>query len=251
MTWPRVKGKSPNASNSSHFDEGIVLASLTTSCQSEFMTDNTDIAALGAALANPARAQILCVLMEGRAYTNKELASHAGITPQTATAHLQHLEVAGLTQSQRSGRCIYHVIATEKIAEFLESVGNLSAAQGPQTRAPEHLRYARSCYSHLAGSLGVSVAEALLADARIVCTGENWWLSDAGKDWVKGLGLTPLALKPCLDWSERRPHLAGPFANALLRWMFEHGVVSRHASGRGLIVQDHKKLVVAGLLIAA
>jgi DNA-binding transcriptional ArsR family regulator len=213
------------------------------------MSGITHMAALGAALASPARAQILCVLMEGRAYTNKELASHAGITAQTATVHLQHLQGAGLTSSLRSGRCIYHRIASEQVAQFLESAALLAPDPILSTRASKHLRSARSCYSHLAGHLGVSVADALRADGRVVGQDEHWKLSESGKAWAQEIGLAPKPLKPCLDWTERRAHLAGPFANALMSWMFDQGIITRHGSGRGLILQDTAKLKAAGITV--
>lgn len=211
------------------------------------MSETLQIATLGAALANPARAQILCVLMEGRAYTNKELASHAQIEPQTATVHLQHLERAGLTTYIRSGRCIYHRIASEEVASFLETASHLGPSTKIKTEAPTDLQLARSCYSHLAGHFGVGVAQALRDDNRVVGDATHWQLSEIGNAWATGIGLKPKLLKPCLDWSERRPHLAGPFANDLMAWMFRQNIVARHGSGRGLVLKDMDKLHAAGI----
>lgn len=205
-----------------------------------------DMASIGAALCAPARADILCVLMEGRAFPNKELASHVGVTPQTVTGHLDKLQAAGLTSALRSGRHIYHRIASEDVAAFLEHAANMAPA-GPIKRSlPKELCAARCCYSHLAGQLGVALAEALRADGRI--TGEEaWHLSAKGQAWARGLGLKPAPLKPCLDWTERRFHIAGPFAGALMRYLLDSGALRRASSGRGLDILDWSLLENIGV----
>ncbi|MDF1793633.1 MAG: transcriptional regulator [Thalassobaculaceae bacterium] len=181
---------------------------------------------LGAALANASRAQMLCVLMDGRAFTNKELAHAGGVTPQTATAHLQHLADAGLTVSMRSGRSVYHRLASPEVAEILERMGSLTpspyllrAARNPGNA---RLLAARSCYNHLAGRLGVRLMD-VLVDRRILAVeGETARLLEPGFLATIGMavptdgsGRRPIA-KPCLDWTERRPHLGGPLATSIM-----------------------------------
>ncbi|MEM9580556.1 MAG: helix-turn-helix transcriptional regulator [Pseudomonadota bacterium] len=199
------------------------------------MIECNQMARIGQALSSPTRSALLCILMDGRAFTNKELASHAGISPQTTTAHLQHLEALGLTASVKSGRCIYHRIATQEVAEYLEATSVLPSAGAPRVQAPAHLRAARCCYAHLAGRLGVAVAQSLRADGRVIGT-ETWCLSQKGEAWAQSLGLKPAPLKPCLDWTERRMHLAGPFAVALMDHLLSEGILAHSASKRGLNV---------------
>ncbi|WP_170481174.1 ArsR/SmtB family transcription factor [Ruegeria arenilitoris] len=119
----------------------------------------------GAALADPSRSRILCELMDGRAFTNKELACAADVSPQTASAHLKKLENAGLTSSLRSGRHIYHRIATAEVAQVLEVLASLSPTDhlSRSGQAATDTLRARSCYNHIAGRLGVLMKERLIA----------------------------------------------------------------------------------------
>ncbi len=202
------------------------------------MTQHLSLAEFGAALSCEARASLLCVLMDGRAFTVKELASHVGLAPSTASEHLSRLTRDGLTRQIASGRCSYHVIANEDVADMLEQLGRITAMPGPSTRAPAHLHEARCCYNHLAGRLGVELAEALRRDGRILTEGEGWALSAMGRDWAARFGVTAVAVKFCLDWSERKSHMSGPFATALLTALLEREILARHGSGRGLVLRN-------------
>ena len=109
---------------------------------------------IGAALCDPTRSRILCEMMDGRAFTNKELACAAHVTAQTASEHLKHLESAGLTKSRRSGRCVYHRIAGEDVAGVLEAMASLLPVKHickTEIRAAQGMLIARSCYNHIAG----------------------------------------------------------------------------------------------------
>ncbi|RYG93090.1 ArsR family transcriptional regulator [Loktanella sp. IMCC34160] len=203
---------------------------------------NTDpqIVRIGAALSDQSRARMLCQLMDGRAHTNKELAHGAGISPQTASGHLAHLVAAGLVITKRSGRFTYHRIAGSKVAEMLETLSALPLARPDARpalrRAPAAELAARCCYNHLAGRLGVAMADALVARAYLTDL-TSPALTEKGRDWAARQGLKPGSMRPCLDWSERRYHLSGPFATTLLRHLLEQGQVARGA-GREIIVTD-------------
>lgn len=120
---------------------------------------------IGSALADPSRSRILCELMDGRAFTNKELACAAEVSPQTASVHLKQLELAGLTSSLRSGRHIYHRVANADVAQVLEGLATLSLTDHPPRsgQTATDAQRARSCYNHIAGRLGVLMAKRLVA----------------------------------------------------------------------------------------
>ncbi|MCV6585912.1 MAG: ArsR family transcriptional regulator [Marinibacterium sp.] len=205
---------------------------------------------IGAALADPSRARILCLLMDGRAHTNKELASRSGVTPQTATAHLQKLQANGLTTALRSGRHVYHRIASAEVAGVLETLGQLA----PPDHLPDHLtgragpaarvQLARSCYNHIAGRLGVQMADRLLDLQVLTLSGDTTRPGPAFATWIAGIGLefvpkgTGPVAKLCLDWTERREHLSGPLATALMRHALDRGWMARDRDSRALILSD-------------
>lgn len=192
-------------------------------------TDRLDI--LGDALAHPSRARMLNALMDGRAFTNKELASFAEITPQTATAHLDRLEYAGLITRLKSGRHTYHRIASEDVATALEMLSTLTA-NPLSARTPPELRRARSCYNHLAGRLAIEITSSLTAKGMIV-EENGHFAPQPSPVWEKlGVTLPERALKKpfakcCLDWSERKYHIAGPMGTALLNNALAEGWLNR------------------------
>jgi DNA-binding transcriptional ArsR family regulator len=201
---------------------------------------------IGAALADASRLRILCELMDGRAFTNKELACAAQITAQTATTHLQHLEQAGLTRSLRSGRHVYHQIASEEVAQVLETLARLSPrdhlTRGAR-QAPDML-VARCCYNHLAGRLGVLVTQAVIARDVLQLSGEALFPAAQYERFAQDLGAAlpgrskASLAKLCLDWTERRFHLSGPFATALLAYFLQEGWLTRQQGQRALKVTE-------------
>lgn len=207
------------------------------------MTLSAKFELIGAALANEGRARMLCVLMDGRAFTNKELALAAGMAEPTATAHLRRLADAGLTVSMRSGRSIYHRLASAEAADLLERLGGLT----PQPylhrarRSPGNadLLAARSCYSHIAGRLGVLLLDALIVQGVIALDGDSVVL--ARPAFFEELGLRPRkgwdAARLCLDWTERRPHLSGSLGADLMAHALERDWLRRGAP-RVLTVTD-------------
>lgn len=200
---------------------------------------------IGAALADPSRSRILCELMEGRAFTNKELACAAEVSPQTASAHLKQLELAGLTSSLRSGRHVYHRIANADVAQVLEGLATLSPTDHltrPGQTATDTKR-ARSCYNHIAGRLGVLMAERLVALNILVLRNEILTPGPRYQDFLDDLGLeiSPASsgkppAKLCLDWTERRHHISGPLATAIMSKSLSEGWLKRRTGCRALTV---------------
>ncbi|MCB1395487.1 MAG: helix-turn-helix transcriptional regulator [Rhodobacter sp.] len=193
---------------------------------------------VGAALADPSRARILCALMDGRAFTNKELALAGGVTPQTASAHLRRLEGAGLTQSLRSGRHVYHRLAGEQVAAALEALSALSPTDHLR-RAGGDIGAARSCYNHLAGRLGVAMTGRLAEMAVIDLADGSPRAGTALVRFCTDLGIAqPRGAVGglCLDWTERRHHLSGPLATAILARMLEQGWLQRRVDSRALAI---------------
>jgi DNA-binding transcriptional ArsR family regulator len=192
------------------------------------MKEGPDISHIAALIGDPARANMLTVLMGGKALTVSELAEEAGVTIQTASAHLSKMEAGGLLRPRKQGRHKYFALATDDVARVLEALMGLAAGAGHLRRRTgpkdESLRKARVCYSHLAGEMGTRLYDSLLGRHFIEARGEGMSLTAQGAAFVTGFGVDLEALRQrkaplcreCLDWSERRPHLAGSLGRALL-----------------------------------
>lgn len=202
---------------------------------------------IGAALADSSRARILCELMDGRAFTNKELACAGNVSPQTASAHLKQLEIVGLTSSLRSGRHVYHRIANADVAQVLEGLASLSPtdhlSRPGQTAADT--RRARSCYNHIAGRLGVLITERLVALEVLALRDDAVMSGVRYLAFRDDLGLAHLSVGPgkapaklCLDWTERRHHISGPLATALFEKFLEEQWLQRRTGSRSLVITD-------------
>ena len=202
-----------------------------------------------AALGDPARLNMLAALMDGRALTAGELAGIAGVAPTTASGHLARLLEAGLLAMERQGRHRYHRLASPEVARVLEGLMALSAERGrTPLRAPRTgprdaaLREARTCYDHLAGRLAVGMADVMVARGHLDLSPDGGALTEAGASFLERLGVAlPAArgrpfCRPCLDWSERRPHLAGALGAALCRRCLELGWMRRVSDSRALSV---------------
>lgn len=192
------------------------------------MKDGPDIARIAALIGDPARANILTALMAGKALTARELADEAGVTPATASSHLAKLTEGGLIAQEKQGRHKYLRLADDEVAQALEALMGLAAGKGHlRTRTGPRdpaLRHARVCYNHLAGDLGIQMFDSLQRRAMLDSAGEGLQLTAAGRDFATDFGIdlgpldrsrTPLC-RACLDWSERRMHLAGSLGRALL-----------------------------------
>jgi DNA-binding transcriptional ArsR family regulator len=208
------------------------------------MSDFHRLAEIAALVGDPARASMLAELLSGRAHTAGELAAVARITPQTASAHLAKLSEARLIKLARQGRHRYAALASPAVARMLESMQLVADAERrpcPEPRIQATLKRARTCYDHLAGELGVALCDALVARGQVICADESAELTDAGVAFAAQLGLTleghatrrPLC-RVCLDWSERRSHLAGRFGASLAEYFFEQRWIQRARQGRAV-----------------
>jgi DNA-binding transcriptional ArsR family regulator len=192
------------------------------------MREGPDIARIAALIGDPARANILAALIDGRALTASELAAEAGVTKQTASSHLSRLSDGGLLAFEAQGRHRYYRLASEDVSQALESLMALSHTSGPsRTRTGPRdpaLRHARACYNHLAGELGVAAYNGLVKRRWLKLVDDGLALTPSGERAFTAFGIEIAALttqrrplcRPCLDWSERRHHLAGSLGVALL-----------------------------------
>ena len=193
------------------------------------MKAGPDIAMVAALVGDPARSNMLTALMTGRALTASELAHQAGITPQTASSHLAKLEAGGLIEPEKQGRHRYYRLTGPDVAHVLEGLAGLAERAG-HTRVrtgPKEpaLRRARICYDHLAGDLGVQMLDSLRKQRLVRQTKQDIELTGEGKRFMaEALQIDTEALahprrpvcKACLDWSERRHHLAGTLGAAVM-----------------------------------
>jgi DNA-binding transcriptional ArsR family regulator len=208
------------------------------------MKDGPNIAAIAALLGDPARANMLTALMHGQALTATELAQEAGVALSTASGHLAKLNEAGLLGIEKQGRHRYFRLSGTDVAGVLEGLmgvaartGHLRLRTGP--RDPE-LRRARVCYDHLAGDAAVRMYDRLQAAGMIAGTGAVLRVTKQGERYfaAAGIDLDPVArerrpmCRACLDWSERRHHLAGALGAALLDHIYDRGWAKRVANSR-------------------
>jgi DNA-binding transcriptional ArsR family regulator len=208
------------------------------------MGDSNRIAATAALLGDPARANILAALLDGRALTAKELAYAAHVTPQTASGHLLKLSEGGLLAAEKQGRHRYYRLASPLVGQMLEGV---MAVAGPERsrastwRGGEALRTARTCYDHIAGCLGVALADALTERGHVALGPDGGEVTQAGQRFLADFGASPapgrrVFCRPCLDWSERRPHLAGRLGAALASRCFELAWIAHQRDTRALAI---------------
>ncbi len=210
------------------------------------MSDSTQLARIAALIGDPARANMMTILMDGRALTAKELAFAAHVSAQTASGHLGRLTEAGLLTVEAQGRHRYFRIASPLVGEMLETILAVAgpAPQRPSTwRGGETLRTARTCYDHLAGRLGVALADSLAQRALVTLTADGGEVTETGQDFLRDFGAEPAAgrrvfCRPCLDWSERRPHIAGRLGSALAHRCFELGWIARLKDTRAVAITE-------------
>jgi len=208
------------------------------------MKEGPDISRIGALIGDPARANMLAALMDGRALTARELAEVAGVTPQTASAHLGKLEDGGLVQQDKQGRHRYFALSDAKVAGLMELMMQLAADQGHMRKRPgpkdEALRHARVCYDHLAGAMGVQMLDRMVGAGHLAKHGKALELTLSGRALLAKAGVAlpepgqsrrPLC-RTCLDWSERRDHLAGAVGAALFQYMLDAHWALREADSR-------------------
>ena len=209
------------------------------------MVAAVNLVQVAALVGDSARATMLSALMGGRSLTSKELAYCANVSPSTASGHLSKLVAARLLTVTRNRRFSYYRIAEPMVATILESIGVVATIGVPTRRQPrsandEALRFARSCYDHLAGKVGVAVTDALVAMGHIELTDEGGEVTSSGGRFLSAFGadVTPttrrIFCQPCLDWSERRYHLKGIVAARILDRLQELRWLKRVAGSRAL-----------------
>jgi DNA-binding transcriptional ArsR family regulator len=208
----------------------------------------TDFAAVGRLLSSPARSAMLDVLLEGGTASASVLAAAASVKPSTASEHLAALVEGHMVAVATRGRNREYRIADREIALALEALSRICPDRPVRSlraaRTMEAMRGARTCYDHLAGQLGVEILDALVQRRWLVAHGDDYALGDSGEQALIGLGVDVAAARrqrrnfarPCLDWTERRPHLAGALGAALCQSVVRAGWVRRRRSGRGLSV---------------
>ena len=204
-----------------------------------------DLAETAALIGDVSRARILSALLDGRAATALELAIGADISPPTASAHLAKLVEGKLLQVDRQGRHRYFRLASPQVARALETIMDLAAATSPRHARPlrmaADMRRARTCYDHIAGEIGVAITDALLLRDFVEIDGEAGAVTDTGRAFFAAHGIDlasgrskRIFCRPCIDWSERRPHLGGHVGAAICDCALRRGWLRRRKIGRAL-----------------
>ena len=208
-----------------------------------------DMAGVAALVGDPARATMLAALMDGRALTATELALDAGVSPQTASGHLGKLVDAHLLTVLKQGRHRYHRLASPLIGRMLEGIMAVAAIEAPPRHRPRSARddamcFARTCYDHLAGRLGVALADALVERGVVQLDDDGGQVTAEGRRFLDDFGIGDDAARarrnafcrPCLDWSERRWHLGGRLGVDLARRCLDLGWIERRRDSRAVIL---------------
>jgi DNA-binding transcriptional ArsR family regulator len=207
-----------------------------------------NLAKVAALIGEPARARMLFALMEGREFSASELAYHAGASAQASSAHLAKLVAGGLLSVRSAGRQRLFKLASDRVAEAIETLASIAPVTPisslTQQTAMVRLREARSCYDHLAGRLGVAVTNSLLKRGAIAGGDGGFHLTQEGERIFATLGVDIERLRDrkrslvraCMDWTERRWHLAGSIGASLLEHFVEHNWLQRSRLDRSLSV---------------
>jgi len=211
------------------------------------MVAAANLVEVAALVGDTARATMLAALMGGQSLTGTELAFLARISRPTASEHLAKLVDARLLAVTRKRRFAYYRIASPLVAQMLESLKTVAAIEvpprhQPRSAADEAQRFARTCYDHIAGTVGVAIADALSAGGHVVLSDDGGELTDSGAQLLARFGATlvPKAnnrriyCRPCLDWSERRYHIAGFVGAEICRCCLERGWLTRMRDTRAL-----------------
>ena len=214
-------------------------------------SQNLNMAVVASLIGDPARANMLAALMDGRALTATELAFIARIAPQTASGHLGKLAAARLLTLEKQGRHRYFRLASPLVGQMLEGIMAVAAVQvpprhRPSSRIDEEMQAARTCYDHLAGRLAVELTDVLLRRDYVVLDEDGGELTASGAAFLEEFGAELPTRKrsqrafcrPCLDWSERRWHIAGAVGTALCDRCFELGWIERRPNTRAVKITE-------------
>lgn len=221
------------------------------------MDGDADIATVAALIGDPGRARVLRALGDGRALPATVLAHEAGVAASTASEHLARLVAGGLLRVEARGRHRCYRLAGPSVGAALEALSLVAPAEPVRSlrggNRAAAVRYARSCYDHLAGRLGVALMDALLRDGALAGDADGYELTERGSLLVADLGVALPAgrrrlVRHCVDWSEQRPHLAGALGAAVLARLLELGWLERAPRGRALLVTERGARELAGRL---
>lgn len=220
---------------------------------------DVDVSLVGRLIGDPTRGGMLSALFGGRAMPAGELASVTGVQPSTASEHLARLVDGGLLAVAPHGRHRYYRLASDEVAEALEALSAVAPVRSSRTlreaKIGEAMRRARTCYDHLAGEAGVAVADAFLQRGWLADDGSSFRLTDDGRQQLLDRGLElrcrPRSTRPivsvCLDWSERRPRVAGVLGAALLDLLLERRFAERLDGSRALRITPAGRGFLASL----
>jgi DNA-binding transcriptional ArsR family regulator len=220
------------------------------------MATISSLAETASLIGEPARTAMLVALMDGRALTAGELARASGITAPTASGHLARLTAAGLLAVSAQGRHRYFRIGSPAVARMIEGMmgvaglveatrANRPIVTGPRNQA---LRHARICYDHLAGEVAVRLADSLAGSGHVDLTPDGAAVTESGLAFLHAVGLNfdeslpqsrakaPVFCRPCMDWSERRPHLAGLVGRLLFQAFLDRHWLQRATIGRAVMI---------------
>ncbi|MEU3274706.1 winged helix-turn-helix domain-containing protein [Saccharomonospora sp. NPDC006951] len=226
------------------------------------MTRSAGLAGLASLIADPTRAAFCLALLDGRAWTVTELAAQAGVAASTASEHLSRLVDGGLLIERRQGRHRYLQLAGPHVADLLEGLAaHVDPVAEPRptlrgSRVSAALALGRTCYDHLAGRIGVAITDAM-ADKGLLDLANGCALTPEGSAWlVEGLGIAPNRLrdtkrplgKACLDWTERRTHVAGLTGALVCRTFIDNAWLKRIGSGRAVTPTPSGTEALRGLL---
>lgn len=217
----------------------------------------TNMVELGALVGDRARAAMLAALMGGQALTATELASIAGVSKSTASDHLGKLEGARLVRFDKLGRFSYYRIASPLVARMLESLMVVAAIELPPRFCPQsahdrQLRFARTCYDHLAGRLGVAITQSMIERKLLALSDDGGELTERGEAFLQASGIA-LSLqtsgsrcfcRPCLDWSERQFHIAGRLGSGIWHHCLDNDWLARIKGTRAvdLTASGHREI---------
>lgn len=214
------------------------------------MRAEPDVSTIAALIGDPTRATMLSALMSGQSLPASELAYRAHITAQTASSHLAKLVDGGLLTMQRTGRHHYYQLKSAEVAHLLEALAVVAPAPRVkslnESETLKALQTARTCYDHLAGKLGVAVTQALLDQNFVKLDETDYQVTAEGAKWLAAWDIDESQLHKsrrkfactCLDWSERRYHMAGALGASVAAKFFEKGWVTRVKGTRALRITD-------------
>lgn len=208
----------------------------------------TQIGQIASLIGDPVRAVILWTLLDGRAYTATELAISTNTSPQNISMHLGKLIQADLLIAEKQGRHRYYRFSRQEVAYAIEAIAHLIPNE-KQKKMVSHqhnaaIAHCRTCYDHLAGKIGVSIADSLLKQRMLLQKADLFELSSKGEKYMGQLGINlpelrqqrRIFLRPCLDWTERRYHIAGALGAALLDLMLADDWIRRTHQSRAIVV---------------